>query len=259
MNVLSQIIGQKRAEVRDRRTVAYVADLRARVADMDATRGFEKRLIADAKPVSLIAEIKKASPSKGVIAEDFDPVSTANAYESGDASCISVLTDRDYFHGSADDLAAVRQAVSLPVLRKDFVVDELCVLETREMGADCMLLIAAALSAMQLQDYFGLAAEIGLDVLVEAHDADELGAALNSGAGLIGINNRDLSSFVTDLCVTESLAPLADGRFVVSESGIATRTDVERVADAGAKGILVGESLMLAEDPAAACRRLLGK
>jgi len=259
MNVLSQIIQQKKADVRDRRTAAYVADLRAQVADMAATRGFEDRLLADAEPIALIAEIKKASPSKGVMAPDFDPVSIAHAYESGGASCISVLTDRDYFEGSAEDLAAVRDAVSLPVLRKDFVVDELCVLETREMGADCMLLIAAALSAMQLQDYSGMAAEIGLDVLVEAHDADELGAALDAGAGLIGINNRDLSTFVTDLGVTESLAPLAAGRFVVSESGIATRADVERVAGAGAKGVLVGESLMLAEDPAAACRRLLGK
>jgi indole-3-glycerol phosphate synthase len=158
-----------------------------------------------------------------------------------------------------DDLVAVRPSVDLPVLRKDFVVDELCVLETRDMGADCMLLIAAALSTMQLQDYCGLASEIGLDVLVEAHDADELGAALNSGAALIGINNRDLSSFVTDLRVTESLVPLAAGRFVVSESGIASREDVERVTASGAKAVLVGESLMLADDPAAACRRLLGK
>jgi len=259
LNVLQQIVAQKKAQVRDRRTTGLVADLRARVADMAATRGFEKRLIADAKPIALVAEIKQASPSKGVIAEDFDPVSTARAYETGGASCISVLTDRDYFQGSAEDLAAVRQAVSLPVLRKDFVVDELCILETREMGADCMLLIAAALSAMQLQDYFGQATEIGLDVLVEAHNADELGTALNSGAALIGINNRDLSTFVTDLSVTESLAPLATGRFLVSESGIAAREDVERVANAGARGILVGESLMVADDPAAACRRLLGK
>lgn len=259
MNVLSQIISQKREEVRERRTAALIADLRARVADMSPARGFESRLRADAKPVALIAEVKKASPSKGVICEDFDPASIARAYESGGASCVSVLTDRDYFQGSADDLMAVRNAVSLPALRKDFVVDDLCVLETRDMTADCMLLIAAALSPMQLQDYTGLAAEIGLDVLVEAHDTDELGSALNSGAGLIGINNRDLSSFVTDLSVTESLAPLASGRFVVSESGITSREDVERVAEAGAKGILVGESLMLSDDPAAACRRLLGK
>jgi indole-3-glycerol phosphate synthase len=259
VSVLSQIVAQKREEVRERRSVSLIADLRARVSDMPGARGFEKRLRVDAHPVALIAEVKKASPSKGIIAPDFDPTTIARAYQSGGASCISVLTDRDYFQGSVDDLVAVRLSVDLPVLRKDFVVDELCVLETRDMGADCMLLIAAALSTMQLQDYCGLASEIGLDVLVEAHDADELGAALNSGAALIGINNRDLSSFVTDLRVTESLVPLAAGRFVVSESGIASREDVERVTASGAKAVLVGESLMLADDPAAACRRLLGK
>jgi len=258
MNVLSMILEGKRADVRDRRTAALLADLRARIGDMPPTRGFADRLAKDAKPVALIAEVKKASPSKGVIVQDYDPVTTGRAYESGGASCISVLTDREHFQGSPDDLRAVRNAVALPVLRKDFVVDELCVLETREMGADCMLLISAALSPMQLQDYFGLAAEIGLDVLVEAHNAEELGASLQSGSNLIGINNRNLSSFTTDLSVTEALVPLAMGKFVVSESGIAERDDVDRVISAGAKGILVGESLMLAADPAMACWRLLG-
>lgn len=259
MNVLSRIIADKKEDVRERKTTAVMADLRARISDMRPARGFEARLRADASPIALIAEVKKASPSKGLIAPDFDPVGTAHAYQAGGASCISVLTDRDYFQGSVDDLKAVRSAVDLPVLRKDFVVDELCVAETREMGADCLLLIAAALSQMQLQDYTGLASEFGLDVLVEAHDGNELGMALNSGASLIGINNRDLTTFDTDLSVTEALAPLASGRFVVSESAIETREDVERVAEAGAKAILVGETLMRDADPAAAIRRLLGR
>ena len=209
--------------------------------------------------MALIAEVKKASPSKGLIAEDYDPVTTAEAYAAGGASCISVLTDGPHFMGSVDDLQTVRSAVNLPVLRKDFTVDELCVLETREMGADCILLIAAALSGLQLQDYVGLSREIGLDVLVEVHTADEMGAALNSGASMIGINNRDLGTFRTDLSTTEQLAPLAVGKLVLSESAIVSRQDVERVQAAGAGAVLVGEALMREHDPAAAVRRLLGR
>jgi indole-3-glycerol phosphate synthase len=209
--------------------------------------------------MAMIAEVKKASPSKGVIAEHHDPARIAEEYAAGGASCISVLTDRDHFMGSCDDLTEVRNAVSLPVLRKDFTVDELDVFETRHMGADCILLIVAALSPMQLQDYLGLAGEVGLDCLVEVHDAGELGVALQSAAPIIGINNRDLQTFVTDLDVTEELAPLAAGRFLVSESAIATRQDVERVQVAGASAVLVGETLMREADKAAAIRRLLGK
>jgi indole-3-glycerol phosphate synthase len=235
-----------------------MADLKARISDMNPCRGFEARL-REGTPIGLIAEVKKASPSKGLIVEDYDPVAIAKAYAAGGANCISVLTDTRHFMGSTNDLRAVLVAVSLPVLRKDFTVDELCVLETREMGADCVLLIAAALSGMQLQDYVGLSREIGLDVLVEVHDADEMGVALNSGASMVGINNRDLATFRTDLATTERLAPLANGRLIVSESAITSPQDVERVQAAGARGILVGETLMRDPDPASAVRRLLGK
>ncbi|MEO7453911.1 MAG: indole-3-glycerol phosphate synthase TrpC [Fimbriimonadales bacterium] len=258
MSVLDRILIEKREDVRDRKTTALVADLRARISDMPRARGFENALRRGA-PMALIAEVKKASPSKGLIAEDFDPERIAEEYAAGGASCISVLTDRDYFMGSQDDLIEVRKAVHVPVLRKDFTVDELCVLETRHMGADCILLIVAALSEMQLQDYLGLALEIGLDCLVEVHDINEMGTALNSGAAVIGVNNRDLRTFVTDLNVTESLAPLAAGRLLVSESSITSRTDVERVQAAGASAVLVGEYLMREADKASAIRRLLGK
>lgn len=259
MTVLERILVAKRDAVRDRKNGALIADLRARIADMAPARGFARRLKAEAKPMALIAEIKKASPSKGLIAPDFDPVKTAEAYASGGAACISVLTDEPNFLGSVADLQAARGAVGLPVLRKDFVVDELCVLETREMGADCVLLIAAALSTLQLQDYVGIAAEAGLDTLVEVHSGDEMGSALNSGSELIGINNRDLTTFETDLAVTDGLAPLAAGRFVVSESAIASREHVLRVQAAGARAVLVGEALMRESDPGAGIRRLLGR
>jgi indole-3-glycerol phosphate synthase len=258
LTILEKILGEKREIVKERKSAALVADLRARISDMGATRGFVNALKSEA-PMALIAEVKKASPSKGVIAEDFDPVRTAEFYLAGGASCVSVLTDAEHFMGSAEDLKAVRKAVPLPILRKDFTVDELCILEAREMGADCVLLIAAALSALQLQDYVGVANEIGLDALVEVHDAGEMGAALNSGSELIGINNRDLRSFSTDLGVTEALAPLAFGRVVVGESAISTREDVVRVQEAGASAVLVGESLMRDPDPAAAIRRLLAR
>jgi indole-3-glycerol phosphate synthase len=259
LNVLEKIITGKREAVRLKKSNLLIADLRARVSDMLPTRGFEEKLRTDAKPMALIAEVKKASPSKGVIAENFDPVRTAESYQAGGASCISVLTDAEHFMGSPDDLRNVRQSVQLPVLRKDFVVDELCVLESREMGADCLLLIAAALSPLQLQDYVGLSREVGIDPLVEVHDAAEMAAALGSGSSMIGINNRDLQTFETNLAVTETLAPLASGRLVVSESAISTRTEVMRVCEAGASAILVGETLMRERDPAAAIRRLLGR
>ena len=256
MNILDEILLGKRERVRERKSIALLADLKARIADMEPCRGFERQL-REGAPMALIAEVKKASPSKGLIAEDYDPVATAEAYAAGGASCISVLTDGPHFMGSVDDLQTVRSAVNLPVLRKDFTVDELCVLETREMGADCILLIAAALSGLQLQDYVGLSREIGLDVLVEVHTADEMGVALNSGASMIGINNRDLATFRTDLSTTEQLAPLAVGKLVVSESAIVSREDVERVQAAGAGAVLVGEALIREHDPAAAVRRLL--
>ena len=259
MNVLEKILSGKRQAVRDRKTSFAVADLRARIADMQPAQGFVSRLKSDANPMALIAEIKKASPSKGIITADFDPVRQAEAYESGGASCISVLTDEEYFQGSTGDLVSVRNAVDLPVLRKDFVVDELCIFETRHLGADCLLLIAAAFSKSQLQDYVGLSSEVGIDTLVEVHSADEMGAALDSGSELIGINNRDLATFQTDLSVTEMLAPLAPGRFVVSESAISCREDVVRAREAGAQAVLVGEALMREDNPAEGVRRLLGR
>lgn len=258
MTILDRILAGKREAVKARKTAALVADLAARAHDTPPARGFARRL-ESADSVAVIAEFKRASPSMGIIAADADPARVAEEYERGGATCLSVLTDAVHFKGSVDDLVLARRACGLPVLRKDFVVDEIDVLESRTIGADCCLLIVAALSDMQLQDYLGTACECGLDGIVEVHDASELQRALVAKPRLVGINNRDLKTFETSLCVTEELAPLAKGTFVISESGITKPEDVSRVAEAGARGILVGESLMRQTDRAAAIRSLLAQ
>jgi indole-3-glycerol phosphate synthase len=245
-------------EIKHKKSASLYADLRAIIDDMPPTKGFEAAIKNKSTKVALIAEVKKASPSKGIIRGDFDPVLLAEAYATGGAACISVLTNREFFMGSADDLRLVRKAIDLPILRKDFTIDELCVLEAREMGADCVLLIAAALSPMQLQDYAGLAAEIGLDALIEVHQAGEMPSALDCGSSLIGINNRDLGTFQTSLKTTEELAPMARNSTLVSESAISMPEDLERVAEVGVAAVLVGEALVRADDPAEAVRRLMG-
>jgi indole-3-glycerol phosphate synthase len=205
----------------------------------------------------VIAEVKRRSPSKGLIRPDFDPVACAEAYSEGGAAAISVLTDESFFGGHLDFLGAVRDRVDTPLLRKDFVIDVYQVDETRVAGADAVLLIVAALEAEQLECLHVRAAALGLSALVEVHDEAELEIALGVGARLIGINNRDLDSFETDLAVTERLAPrVPEGVVVVAESGIFTCGDIARLADAGAHAFLVGESLMRESDVAGALRRL---
>ncbi|MCH8273164.1 MAG: indole-3-glycerol phosphate synthase TrpC [Armatimonadetes bacterium] len=262
MNFLDRILEHKRQEVAALKTSHPLEDVKSRAGDADAPRGFAARLARDAGPVALIAEVKKASPSRGVIAGPFDPARIAGAYEEGGASCLSVLTDANFFQGSLLDLKAARKATSLPALRKDFVIDEYQVYESRAAGADCILLIVAAFpgESSRLYDLLALAAESGMDALVETHTEAEMAAAAEAGAKLIGINNRDLSTFETDLAVTERLAPLAPpDALVVSESGITSRAEVERAAEAGAKAVLVGESLMRTESVRSAVRELLGR
>lgn len=256
--MLGKILQTKREEIAAGRARQSEDELRDRIADLPPCRGFaaaiEKR--AGLEP-AVIAEIKRASPSAGVIREDFDPSAIARSYERAGAACLSVLTDRQYFQGAPDHLESARSDCALPVLRKDFIIDSWQVPETRVMGADCMLLIVAALDPGQLQDLAGGGREIGLDVLVEVHDERELETALATDAGLIGVNNRDLDHFTTDLGLSERLRPLVPlGRCMIAESGIHTRADVRRLQDCGVGAFLVGEAFMRAEDPGQALQGL---
>lgn len=257
MTILADILAHKRVEVAAARVRVPPARLAERAAAQPAARGFRRALLGRGPHV--IAELKRRSPSKGEIRRDFDPVAIARAYEAGGAAALSVLTDERFFGGSLAVLEAVRAATPLPLLRKDFVVDAYQLDEARVAGADAVLLIAAALAPGDLARLHEHARGLGLDVLVEVHDEAELDAAKGVGADLIGINNRDLRSFVTDLAVTERLAPLVpEGAVVVSESGISGPADLARLARAGAGAFLVGESLMREPDPGLALRRLLG-
>lgn len=263
--ILDQILATKLEEVAQARAARPLADLVAAARQAPPTRGFRRAL--QQPGMQVIAEVKKASPSKGLIRADFDPVAIARAYQAGGAACLSVLTDVEYFQGDLAYLAQIRAAVELPLLRKDFIIDEYQVYEARAAGADAILLIVAAFLGESSQgrtpaDMHRLAAlahELGMDVLTEVHTAAELEVALATGAALIGVNNRDLRTFNTSLDVTFSLAPLIPAdRLLVSESGIATTADLARLAAAGAKAVLVGESLMRQPDPAAALRDLRG-
>jgi len=266
MNILDTIVAQKRIEVAalpERRIEA--GDLRDAMLERSERRDFMAALRAPRRgDVALIAEVKKASPSKGVICPDFDPVRIAREYEAAGASCLSVLTDEKFFQGSLDYLRQIRAAVKLPLLRKDFIIDERQILEAIEWGADAILLIVAILDDQQLRDCQSLAAAAGLAVLVEVHDEAELDRALASGAQLVGVNNRDLKSFKVDLGTTERLAQKlwasADGKskLLVAESGIFTRADVERLKACGSGAILVGESLMRGGNIATKVGELLG-
>lgn len=256
-SILSQILADKRKEVEERKRAVSLQEVESRAQTAGGVRGFLSQLRRFA-PVALIAEVKRASPSKGIIVEDFQPVEIAQAYERGGAACISVLTDENYFCGSLSDLAMVRNAVRLPVLRKDFIVDDYQIYESRAAGADCILLIAAALEPDVLIHLFTTAQKLNLDVLLEVHDESEMESAATMRAPLIGINNRNLATFETNLHVTERLAPLAPREsLLVSESGIWTPQHVRRVAAAGASAVLVGESLEKSADIERATRELL--
>jgi len=262
LNKLEEICATKRDEVAERQTQTDVSELIARITAQAAPRGFDaalRKTHADGRR-ALIAEIKKASPSKGLIREDFHPADHAKAYAAAGASCLSVLTDAPYFQGHADYLIAAREACDLPALRKDFMVDPWQCGEARAMGADAILIIVAALSDAQATEIEEAALELGMDVLVEVHDAAEMERAHKLKSRLIGVNNRDLRSFTTDIATTEALIPLApEGAFLISESGIATAEDCARLEAAGAHGFLVGESLMRQADVEAATRALLAR
>tara|TARA_R110002110_G_scaffold180959_1_gene387063 strand:+ start:225 stop:1037 length:813 start_codon:yes stop_codon:yes gene_type:complete len=260
MDALSRIEAYKREEIAQRKAARSLAEISAHARDALPPRGFLPALRAAAirGDMALIAEIKKASPSKGLIRAQFDPAALAQAYESGGAACLSVLTDGPGFQGHEEYLVAVRAACSLPVLRKDFMLDPWQVVESRALGADAILIILASVDDALASDMLGLAADWGMDALVETHDEAELERAIALNAPLVGINNRNLKSFETSLSTFETLAPrLPEGRFAIAESGIATPADVARVRQAGANGILVGESLMRQADVAAATRTLL--
>jgi indole-3-glycerol phosphate synthase len=257
MSVLAEILAAKRREVAALRAEPGESALLAAARAADAPRGFVRALCAGAAP-RVIAEHKRASPSKGPIRPGSQPAEIAKQYAEAGAAALSILTDRAYFDGSLDDLVAARGAVSIPVLRKDFVVDPLQIVEARAHGADAILLIVAALDDAMLREGLAAATELGMDALVEVHTAAELERARALDAELVGINNRDLTSFVTDVGVTRALLPLCAGMTIVSESGLDSADTLRELADAGVHAFLIGESLMRAPDPGAALRGMRG-
>lgn len=254
--ILDRILEHKKAELRRKQNRGYLANMQTRIRDRGTPRGFIRALDngrTNTKP-ALIAEIKKASPSQGLMRPEFkyrfEPVEIAKQYQEAGANALSVLTDQEFFQGNLDYLSAVKDAVDLPALNKEFMVSDIQFYEARAYGADCVLLIVAGLDRIQLEDFFILATELQLDVLIETHDERELDVVLERipKAKLIGINNRDLKTFSTDLGVTERLAKrIPSDKLIVSESGIHKREDVQRILDAGAHAMLIGESLIRAE------------
>lgn len=259
--ILRRILERKAEEVAERKRQVPLAHLEQQISLQPPPRGFAQALQRriEKSQAAVIAEIKKASPSKGLIRRDFDPVAIARSYERGGAACLSVLTDVDFFQGSDQYLQEARAATGLPVLRKDFTIDPYQVVETRALGADCILLIAAALEHSSMQRLAALAASIDLDVLVEVHNLPELERALELDTSLLGINNRDLHTFATSLDTTFGmLNRIPAGKLVITESGIHGREDVESMEQRGVYGFLVGEAFMRAADPGVKLRELFG-
>ena len=257
--ILENIVARKYEEVRESRAKVSLDELQRLAASADAPRGFAQALRqrAAARQPAVIAEVKKASPSKGVIRENFNPAEIALSYQQGGAACLSVLTDIDFFQGCPEYLQQARAACDLPVIRKDFLVDPYQVVEARAMGADCVLLIVASLEDEQMAELNATAVEHGLDVLVEVHDAAELERALRLDTPLVGINNRNLHTFEVSLDTTLQLLPqIPADRLAITESGILGRADVELMLDNGVYSFLVGEAFMRAADPGAELKRL---
>jgi indole-3-glycerol phosphate synthase len=256
--ILQKIVENKREEVARQKEILPLGELRQMLADRPPTRDFEGSIRN--RDCAVIAEVKRSSPSKGRIRKDFDPVGIAEIYEDNGASAISILTEQKHFEGRAAYIPQIRRSVKLPLLRKDFIIDPYQINEARVLGADALLLIARLLEAGELRDFIGLASELGLAALVEVHDETDLEKAICAGARVVGINNRDLATFRTDLAVSIRLARrVPKGVTVVSESGISSRGDIERLMGGGIHAFLIGESLMREQDIGKKLRELLGK
>ncbi len=255
---LDKILSTKVLEVDQQKSLLNLDDIKLRIDDASPSKGFINAIQERNKKglVSVIAEIKKASPSKGIIREDFSPTEIAKQYETNGATCLSILTDEKYFQGSLDYLKQVRTQVEIPLLRKDFIVDEYQIYQSKLYGADCILLIVSALTDNQLIEYKSIAEELSLDVLVEVHNQQELERILTMNFSLIGINNRNLSTFEVSLETTRDLSSLSGEATLVSESGIRNKKDIEEILSYGVLNFLVGESFMRAEDPGNELKKL---
>ena len=256
MDILEKILITKRQEVSELKQNHSLAELQDKVKALEKTRGFTKALLAH-RP-AIIAEVKKASPSKGIICEQFDPVFIAKSYAEGGATCLSVLTDQQYFKGHNDYLTAIKNTVTLPILRKDFIIDAYQIYEARLIGADCILLITAALEEKSLIDLAQCAQDIGLDVLVEVHNETELKSALKVNTPIIGTNNRDLHTFKTDLNTTiQLLDQIPEDKCVISESGIHNAEDIAKLSAHDVHAYLIGEALMCTDNPGIGVEKLI--
>ena len=259
--ILDTIVQDKKAELEEAKQKTPLKTLKSRITNLPQVRDFAGALTAETKSsVRIIAEVKKASPSKGILCQQFDPVAIARAYRDGGAAAVSVLTEKNYFQGSLEYLRAIKEAIALPVLRKDFIFDPYQLYESRAHGADAVLLIAVMLSEELLAELLQLSRALSLFHLVEVHDQHDLQKALAAGAEIIGINNRDLKTFVTDIRTTIDLMPtIPEDKIVVSESGISSRQDIKQLTDAGVDAFLIGETLMKEINPGIKLRELIGQ